>query len=540
MILALALSCAHPSPADTLLTNGVIYPMDGAQPAEALAIRDGEIAFVGAARRAERYAGPETEVRDLDGAVVLPGFIDAHNHLVWSGTELLDVDLYDATTLAELLDAVAARAEAAPEEPWVRGGGWDVSLFNDSLHRSQLDEIVPDRPVYLSSADAHSAWVNSEALALAGITADTPDPQGGRVERDEDGEPTGVLREGAADMMAELLPDYSEEQVEAGLASALQEAASLGITALIDPNCEDWMLAGYRAAEAAGGLTARVFAAVEVDPGDDGPAKVAAAAAWGSDRVVVNAAKLYLDGVMESQTALMLAPYTDGTNGEALWADDELARAVTALDAAGWQIHAHAIGDGAVRQILDAIEAADEENGRRDRRPLLAHLELIDDDDVPRFASLGVYADFQMLWAYPDAYITEWTVPYIGEARAAGLYPIGAVLDAGGVLVAGSDWSVSSMNPWEAIEVAVTRVDPWDGGEALNAGQAISVDAAIRAYTADGARAIFSEDRLGTLTVGKRADLVVLDRDPFAVEAEALSDVGVVETWLDGARVYAR
>ena len=540
MIPLLALLACHraPEPADLVLTGGPVYTMAGSV-AEGVAIRDGVIVAVGTAEEVAAYAGAGTTEVSLAGHALFPGFIDAHTHPAWSGTELRDVDLYEATTVQELLDAISAWAAASPDAPWIRGGGWDVSRFNDSLNHGQLDAITGDRPAILASADAHSAWVNALALAAAGITADTPDPEGGIIERDTDGAPTGVLRETAADLVWDILPEWDEAQIDGGLQDALTEASSYGLTGLVDANAWDAMLAGYARAEAKGTLTARIWAAGEVTPGEDPvPMLDDLRTTYAGDRLQLTQGKLYLDGVIESETATMLEPYEDGTNGEALYTDAEVLDAITALDDAGYQIHAHAIGDGAVRQILDGLDALEAARGPADRRPLLAHLEVVDPADWDRFAGLDATADIQMLWAYPDPYIVDWTIPYIGETRAAWLYPFAGLADAGARLAAGSDWSVTTMNPWEAIEVAVTRQDPYEGGDPLNAEQAISLWAALGAYTREAAIAIHEEDRLGTLEVGKAADLVWVDRDPFAIPVEDLSDVQVLGTWVDGARVY--
>lgn len=538
MLLVALLACHHR--ADLAFRGGPVYTQTSA-PAAALAVRGDRVVYVGDEAGLELYLRRRTEVVDLSGKALFPGFIDAHNHLLWSGTELMDVDLFDATTLEALLAAIAERAEAAPDEPWVRGGGWDVALFNDSLNRQQLDAIVPDRPVYMASADAHSAWVNSRALELAGVDAETPDPVGGLIERDADGQPTGVLREGAAELVSDLLPEYSRARADEGLREAQSEASSYGLTAVIDPYTEDWMLAAYRRADRRGRLDLRVYAALGVPEGDPAAAIAEMNASrdrYSGGKLTINAGKLYIDGVIESRTAVMLRPYADGTNGEPLYSDAALLATMLALDAAGYQIHAHAIGDGGVRQTLDALDALAASAGPADRRPLLAHIEVIDPADIPRFSALGAYADFQMLWAYPDPYITDWTMPFIGEERSKWLYPIGSVHAAGGAIVAGSDWSVSTMNPWEAIEVAVTRQDPLAGGAPLNAEQSIPLEVAIAAYTRVGARALFAEDALGTLEVGKRADLVVVDRDPFTIRFAELSEVRVVGTWVDGEQVY--
>ena len=543
---------AHPGDlvqvAELVLTGAVVHTMEPSRPrAEAVAIRAGRIVHVGSDESVQRFIGAGTRVEDLAGQTVLPGLHDSHTHLIWSGAELEDVSLHDATTVAALQAAIAARATAQPDEPWIRGSGWDVSIVEGVLDRAQIDQVVSDRPVYMSAVDAHSAWVNSAALAAAGITATTPDPPGGRIERDAGGAPTGILRESAMALVSDLLPPYSEAHVDAGMTRAQAEASSHGITSIVEAASEPWMLQGFQRFAERDALTVRVHAAVKADPAR-GPEQVqdivAMRARYGSARVRVNAIKVFLDGTIESRTAYMLEPYADGSNGPPLFTDAALASLVRAADDAGLQVHAHAIGDGAVRQMLDALDALAEARGAADRRPVLAHLEVIDEDDLARFGEHGVYAAFSPLWAYPDPYITRLTMPVIGPARSAWLYPIASVQQAGGVLVAGSDWSVSSMDPFDAMEVAVTRQAPEpdeDGGEpgpALTPQQRVTVQDILAAYTINGARASFVEDELGSIAAGKRADLVVIDRDPLAIDATDLSEIRVLRTLLDGREVY--
>jgi predicted amidohydrolase YtcJ len=554
---ALALGCAswacrqvpaeHPSDsvqeADVVFTGAVVYTMEPSRPqAEAVAIRGGRIVHVGSEESVQPFIGDETRVEDLGGQTVLPGLHDSHTHLIWSGTELEDVSLYEATTVEELQTAIAARAAAKPDEPWIRGSGWDVSIFEGKLDKSQIDQVVSDRPVYISAVDAHSAWVNSASLAAAGITASTPDPPGGRIERDAGGAPTGILRESAMALVSDLMPPYSQAQVDDGLTKAQAEASSYGITSIVEAATEPWMLEGFQRFADRGALAVRVHAAVTVDPAkgagqvDD---IVALRERYASGMVQVSAAKLFLDGTIESRTAYMIEPYADGTNGAPNFTAAALAEMVLASDDAGLQLHAHAIGDGAVRQMLDALDALVAARGAADRRPVLAHLEVIDEDDLPRFGTHGVHAAFSPLWAYPDTYITELTVPVIGPARSEWLYPIAAVRQGGGVVVAGSDWSVSSMDPFDAMEVALTRQAPeGEPGPALTPQHRVTLQDILEAYTINGARASFVEAELGSIAEGKRADLVVIDRDPFAIEAADLSEVQVLRTLLDGREVY--
>lgn len=538
VLAVLLVGCGPKDGADLVFLGGVVRTLDDPPLAEAVVVEDGRIAYVGDNRGARAHVGRDTDVVRLRGRALIPGMIDAHNHLLWSGTELLDVDLYEATTVDELLVPIVEKA--AEQEGWVRGAGWDLSTFAGQLHRGLLDEAVPGRMVYMASSDAHSAWVSTAALAAVGVDASTPDPPGGIVERDADGLPTGILREAAMDLVAEALPDYPVEQIDQGLDDALVEASSYGITTIVDPYVEDWMLAGYLRRDAEGTLGLRVFGAAWVDagsPASDVADAVDLRARYRSAHVEVNAIKIFLDGVIETQTALLIEPYVDGTVVEPLFTEEALRLVLAAADSEGLQVHAHVIGDGAVRQLLDGMAWLEAERGQTDRRPLLAHLELIHPDDLPRFAALGAYADVQALWALPDSYITDLTWPVIGAERAEWLYPIGALYDADAIVVAGSDWSVTSMNPFEAMEVAVTRKD-WEDpeGEVLTPQHRVTAEQILRAYTIDGARAVFLEDEIGSIAVGKRADLVIVDRDPLAVEPEDLADLRVDATWFEGTR----
>jgi hypothetical protein len=538
--LLLTLAACTKTPADLVIDDAQVYTLDpSSRTAAGFAVTNGAIVYVGDDLRP--YIGPDTREIALGGAPVLPAFHDAHTHLLWSGADLLMVSLYAATTVSELQDTLRTWADAHPDEAWVQGGGWDTSVFYGHIDRTTLDAVVSDRPAYVYSSDSHIGLASTLALAAAGITAATPDPVDGTIERDADGEPTGVLLEGAMSLVDTLLPPYSDATVDEGLRNAQAQANRYGIVSVVDANVDRWMLEGYDRADAQGALSVRVFGEVEVDPGDVGAADeiVDWANEFGSDCVTVGGAKVYLDGIIESETAYLLEPYEDGTRFTPYFQDAELQALACEVDAAGLQLHAHAIGDGAVRQFLDAIEAAEACNGPRDRRPLAAHLEVVDPEDAARFAELGVYADFQPLWAYPDSYIQDLTWPVIGPERSEWLYPIGAVVDAGGTFVGGSDWSVTSQNPMLAIEVAVTRQDPWsNAGPVLTPQHAVDVETAIRAYTSEGARASFEEDRSGTLEVGKQADFIVLTEDPFVVDPSALSDIKVKQTWLDGRQVY--
>jgi predicted amidohydrolase YtcJ len=387
--------------------------------------------------------------------------------------------------------------------------------------------------------------VNSRALALAGVTRETPDPPNGRIERDpRTGEPSGTLRESAAELVGSHLPRRTAQEIEAGLRRALAMANGFGITSLYDANAGPDQLAAWSALDSAGLLTVRVIAALETDP-RAGPRQVDSLRAWrgryaGTRYFSPRAAKIFVDGVIEAKTAALLAPYQGSTgSGEPNLSPGALDTLVAALDAAGFQVHTHAIGDRAVRMSLDAFAFARRHNGPRDARPMIAHLELIDSADIARFATLGVVPSFQPLWAYADRYILDLTEPVLGPARSRWLYPIGSVSRAGAPLAAGSDWSVSSMNPLLAIQVAITRRPPDSTtGPAWLPEQRVSLATMLAAYSEGGAWAAGEESRTGTLEVGKAADLIVLDRNLYRIPPGEIRSAKVLLTLLEGREVW--
>ncbi|MDZ7343016.1 MAG: amidohydrolase [candidate division KSB1 bacterium] len=538
-----------PSPraADLVLRNGVVYTMNAARAwAEAVAIRDGRIVYVGAESGIGSWIGPSTTVIDVQGKMVLPGFHDSHVHPVSGGIELGECNLNGLGTPQEIRDAVRRYAEQHPEVPWIRGGGWDLPIFpKANPHKALLDDIVPDRPVYLSAADGHSAWVNSRALEHAGISKDTPDPAHGRIERDpQTGEPTGTLREAAMELVAKNLPEYGAEIYLAGLRRGLEIANRFGITSLQEASANEKILEAYAELDRRGELTARVVAAMYVDPGA-GLAQIPRLVAWRKKyrgkRLRADAVKIFADGVIEARTAAVLEPYLDkpGDLGKANWQPKALETLVIALDREGFQIHVHAIGDRAIRMALEAFEAAREANGSRDSRHHIAHLELFNPQDLPRFRRLGVIANFQPLWAYADKYITELTEPALGPQRSRWLYPIASMMKTGAIIACGSDWSVSSMNPLEAMQVAVTRRGLQDSsGTAWIPEELVDLPAIIAGYTINGAYVNFQENETGSLEVGKAADLIVLDRNIFEIPAHQIHQAKVLLTLVEGKEVF--
>lgn len=542
------LACARPpaEPADLVLRGGAIYTVDSVQPwAEAVAVREGRIAYVGTSRGADHHIGPDTRVIELGDAMLLPGFHDTHVHPVTGGIELGECDVNPAETRDDVVRIVAECVARSAEGAWVRGGGWASPLFpGGNPPRELLDSLVPDRPAFLTSLEGHSAWVNSRALSRAGITRVTPDPANGRIERDARGAPSGTLRESAMDLVTRVMPDRTDEEYEAGLRRALAMAAGYGITTLHEASADEAILRAYAAADTNGTMTARVIVSMRVDPAR-GVSEVARLAAWRERYrgalVQPVAAKIFADGVIEGQTAALLEPYLDrpGYLGELNVEPDSMATLVTALDSAGFKVHVHAIGDRAIRVTFDAFERARERNGDAGPRHLMAHIQLFDPADIPRFAALGVVASFQPLWAYRDSYIRDLTEPRLGPARSRWLYPIASVVATGAILAAGSDWSVSSMSPLSAMEVAVTRREPGDtAGPGWIPEERVDLPTIIHAYTMGGAYASDSEARTGSIEVGKLADLAVLDRNLFTIPVAEIHAARVVLTLLEGREVF--
>jgi len=556
LALAVVFSCAvacrnakEPvTPADLILRNGTVYTLNQEQPwAEAAAIGGGRIVFVGSSSGTKKYQGEGTKVIDLAGRMLLPAFQDSHIHLISGGMELGQCYLNDLQTKEEVLAKIGAYAAEHPGQDWIVGGGWALSLFPEgNPAKEELDAIVSNRPVYLSAADGHSTWVNSRALELAGITAKTPDPKNGRIERKSGTrEPSGTLREAASWLVGRLIPEPPAEEYLGGLRKAVDLANRNGIASIIEASADDRILETYDNLDRSGGLTLRVLASIYVDP-DKGIAQVDELVKkrqrYQGLRLKATTAKIFIDGVIESHTAALLEPYLDrpGDRGEPILEADEFNRLAVALDKAGFQIHVHAIGDRGTRMTLDALEEAARANGARDARHHICHLELIDPLDIPRFRTLGVVANFQALWAYRDPYITELTEPILGPERSSRLYPIGSVVRSGGRFAGGSDWSVSSLNPLEAIQVAVTRRGLREAaGPAWLPDELIDLPTAIAAYTTNGAFLSFEEKNRGTIEAGKAADIIVLDRNLFKIPAQQIHEAKVVLTLLEGKAVFS-
>ncbi|HWG27659.1 amidohydrolase [Actinospica sp.] len=540
--------------ADLLFDNG---PILAAAKREPVAIVDGRIAAVGP--HARELAGPRTEHVDLAGKLLIPGFQDSHIHAVFGGLELARCELSALSTAAEYLDAIGAYARANPDQEWITGGGWSLDAFPNGLPTAAaLDAVVPDRPVFLPNRDHHGAWVNSRALELAGITRDTSDPADGRIERDSRGEPTGMLQEGALGLVESLLPAVSDEEMDAAFDRAQTLLHSLGITAWQDALVGSGLgqpdnFGVYFRAAGSGRLTARVRGALWWER-DRGAEQIEAfierrriGRAAGDGRFDPGSVKIMQDGIIENGTAALTSPYVQpcacggpAGNSGLSFIDPELLRGyVTRLDSEGFQVHFHALGDRAVREVLDAIEAARKANGTSVHRHHLAHLQVVHPEDIARFAALDAIGNIQPLWACHEPQMDELAIPVLGPRRADWQYPFNALLTSGARLAAGSDWPVSSPDPIQGIHVAVNRVTPGEGGAPLTPDQRLSLSEALTAYTA-GTAYVNHLDNTGRIAPGMLADLAVLDRDPFDGPSGAIHETRVAATYVGGALVYER
>ncbi len=538
-------------PADVVLLGGSVLTMDAARSAaSAVAVSDGRIAAVGLDRDVRARIGPRTRVIELRGRTLLPAFQDAHVHPSAGGLELLRCPLHELPrTVDAYVESIRAHALAHPDEPWILGAGWYMEAFpGGAPGRADLDRAVPDRPAFFTNRDGHGAWVNSRALELAGIDRTTPDPPDGRIERDRDGEPSGTLHEGAAGLVERLLPSPSIEDRVRGIELAQASLHRYGIAAWQDAWVTEDDLRAYVLLAGRGRLTGRAIACHwwERDRGGEQVEELVERRRWGTlGRLDAGTVKLMLDGVAENHTAAMLEPYRDGDGrpscgrGLSFIDPERLKEHVTRLDAAGFQVHFHALGDRAVREGLDAIEAARSANGPSDGRHHLAHLQVVDPVDVRRFRRLGAVATIQPYWACNDAQMADLTLPFLPPERAALQYPFRSLLDAGAIVAGGSDWTVSTPNVMAEVDVAVTRIsDERPDAPPLLPAQSIGLLEGLAAFTAGSAYVDHLDGVTGTVEVGKDADLVVLDRALFSPDAGRIGDARVLLTLVEGEAVH--
>jgi predicted amidohydrolase YtcJ len=534
--------------ADTVIVNARIYTVNAKQPwAEALAIRGDKILAVGSAKDIAAYRGASTKVVDAQGKLVLPGFTDCHIHFMEGSLGLTRVDLNGTKSVAEIQKRVKEYAVAHPKAEWIEGMGWLYSTFGAVAlpDKKFLDEVVPDRPVYLQAYDGHSSWANSKALALAGITRETPDPPGGKIVRDAKGEATGALKESAGDLVAKVTPKPTHEERLAALRLGMHEANKFGLVRVHSAGQDFEWLDLYNELRQKQLLSLRFYIAYFLDPpelkADDIEKIEQARRTYHDDWISGGVVKTMLDGVIEAHTAAMLAPYSDDPEqaGKMFWEPAKYQQAVTELDRRGLQIFTHAIGDKSVRLALDAYQQASETNHTSDARPRIEHIETISVQDIPRFGKQGVIASFQPLHAYPNENVLNVWARNAGPERTQRAWVWHSIESTGGMLAFGSDWPVVTLNPWPGVQNALTRKtaegDPPNG---FVPQERISLEDAIRAYTLGAAFAGHREKIEGSIEPGKLADLIILARDLFKIEPNQIADMEVLLTMVGGKTVY--
>jgi predicted amidohydrolase YtcJ len=530
---------------DTIFSGGRIVAQADppfATPPTALAIRDGAIVAVGTDAGILALRGPQTEVLELAGATVVPGLVDSHAHLYGLGKSLAEIDLMGTASPADILDRVREGAERVADDAWIEGRGWDQNDWpvREYPRRKLLDEIVPGRPVLLRRVDGHAAWANGEALRRAGITAATRDPDGGSILRDTDGEPTGILIDNAVDMVVDVIPPTGPEETRRRILVAIDHCLARGLTGVHEAGISWERAAVYRDLAARGELGLRVYAMYEDEPSTLDRALAEGPVFAADGMLTIRAVKLYADGALGSRGALLLEDYADqpGHRGLQVTAADHMRDVMRAAGRAGFQVCAHAIGDGGNRLVLDLFAEVLGQMNLTDPRWRVEHAQILDAADIPRFAELGVIAAMQPVHCTSDM---DWVDERLGEDRLAGCYAWRSLLASGAALCFGTDFPVEQVSPLAGLYAAVTRTHPdgtpiggWQPQEALDAATALEL------YTLGSARAGFQETRLGRLQPGFQADLTILSGDPVTAPAAELLGVEVVMTVVAGKIAYRR
>ncbi len=533
---------------DLIVVNADICTMDPLKPrVAALAVSNGRVSALGTTAEIAALAGKTTRLIDAGWRLVLPGFQDTHIHLqdggfVYSRSAILDT----CTSIAELQKSLAGFA-AKHKGEWVNGTGWYTGIFTDhNLNRYVLDAAVPDRPCYIVASDGHNACLNSKGCEMVGLVRGTPDPVNGHFVLDANGEPTGMLHESATDWAESFMPVPSDEDYANGVRFSQALCNRHGITGVIDASVNERHARVYGNLEKAGALTVRVAATAKVvsaEKTEDALRRLEdMRRTHSSDMFKVHSAKFFLDGVLENRTGVMIEPYSDalGGNGQLMFGHNQVKEMFTAFDAARFQIHVHVIGDGAVRAALDALEAARAANGPWPSLHQLAHVQCIDPADIPRFRELGVMANIQTLWARNEPSVTDVALPMVGEARGKWMYAFRSLIDAGAPFAVSSDWSVSTLNPFPIMETAITHQPPSKNGDhpVFLPEQRMSREECVKGYTIFAAEAAWRAQDTGSLSLGKYADLIVLDRDIFACDVYDIGDTEVLLTLLGGKEVH--
>jgi len=535
--------------ADTVVLHGRIYTLNSKQPwAQALAIRADKIVAVGDDATIEKFRGPDTKVIDAAGQLVLPGFVDCHIHFMDGALSLGRVNLEGAKDVAEIQQRLREYAAKHAGNDWLLGRGWDYAMFGKAAlpDKKYLDELFPDRPVFLEGYDGHTYWANSKALALAGITRNTPDPPNGIIVRDPaTHEATGALKEVAQNLVAKATPELTRAERLAALRAGIHWANENGLTRVHSAGGDFPQLELYDELRSHGDLTLRFYIAYFMDPPEMRPQDVEAIETarkkYRDEWIDTDAVKFMVDGVIESHTAAMIEPYSDDPSlkGKLFWDPTKYSSAVAELDKRGLQLFTHAIGELGVRTALDAYQHAEEVNHTSDRRPRIEHIETISPSDIPRFGKLGVIASMQPLHSYPDADTLDVWARNAGPDRASRAWSWKSIADAGGRYAFGSDWPVVTLNPWYGLQTAVTRQTregtPENG---FVPSQRLTVAQAVEGYTLGAAFAGRREKTEGSLEKGKLADLIIVSQNIFEIDPHKIAETKVRTTIVGGKVVY--
>jgi predicted amidohydrolase YtcJ len=538
-----------PPQADTLVLHGKVYTLNDKQPlAQAVAVQGGKIVAVGSDAEIEKLRGNGTKVIDAAGRLVLPGFTDCHIHFMDGSLSLDRVNLEDAKDPADIQQRLREYAKSHPGSGWVLGRGWDYGMFGEEAlpRKKYLDEVFPDRPVFLEGYDGHTYWANSKALELAGINKNTADPPNGAIVRDaKTGEPTGALKESAQGLVAKVVPKPTRSEKLAALRAGLKWANENGLTRVHSAGQDFEELDLYDELQRHGDLTVRFYIAYFLDPPELRPQDLdlmeTARRKYRGEWIDTNVVKFMVDGVIESHTAAMLEPYSDdpALKGKLFWNPQKYDSAVAELDKRGFQIFTHAIGDYGVRTALDAYENAEKTNHTSDRRPRIEHIETITAKDIPRFGQLGVIASMQPLHANPNTDTLNVWARNAGPERSSRGFAWHSIAAAGGKLAFGSDWPVVTLNPWIGVQLAVTRQTVEgkpEGG--FYREQRVTLAEAIAGYTIGAAFAGRREKTEGSLEPGKVADLIVISQNLFEVDPHKIADTKLITTMVGGRVVY--
>jgi predicted amidohydrolase YtcJ len=539
---------AHTAP-DLIVFNADIRTMDPLQPrAQAFAAKDGRLTAIGRDDEIRALANGRMQKIDAGGRLALPGFQDTHIHLQDSGTGFSSsANLEDCRKVEELQRCLRDFATRRTNDQWVRGVGWYSGIFGaHNLDRAVLDEAVPDRPVWIYASDGHNAAINSKACEAIGLDASVADPPNGKFVRDAKGVPTGLIYEDAIDWVRQRMPKLDLDAYFEGVKFGQALCNRHGITGVLDALVRERHMKVYCDLDRAGELRVRVRATAKVNPEESVADALGRLDALRRDfqtpMVGVHSAKFFLDGVLENRTAVMIEDYADAEGGNAtlMFDEDHLRELFIAFDAARYQLHVHVIGDGSARVALDDIEAARAANGAWPSLHQLAHLQMIDPADIPRLRELGVVANIQPLWARCEPSVTDVALPMVGEARGRWMYPWRTILDSGAPYAVSSDWGVSTLNPFAIMQVAVTRRPENKKSDypAFVEEERLTVEQVVRGYTTRAAAAAWRSEETGSLTPGKFADVILLDRDIFAVDPYEIGQTQVDLTLLGGREMH--